>query len=183
MAGPRTTEVSPNLGTDVLPDGHDPFGGGDLAEFTDRGFWNPNAGETGAYNWPPRAGGPLDGMDGAVPGTVQDIPVQAGTQIDRIGKPDGRFFGSPGDAVEQRSLAPWTGMGQYTVLEFTRDIPIGDGRYIVRVGEVAPWFNQPGGGTQFQILDANDPRRAISMNDLTGENGILRAIGPQGRIR
>jgi hypothetical protein len=180
MAGPRTTEVSPNLGTDVLPDGHDPFGGGDLAEFIDRGFWNPEAGETGAYNWPPRAGGPLDGMDGAIPGTVQDIEVQAGTQIDRIGHPGGRFFGDPGDTVGQRSLAPSTPMDRYTVLEFTRDIPIGDGDFVVRVGEVAPWFNQPGGGLQFQVFRANNLKSPLSMKDLIGEFGILRDIGPRG---
>lgn len=71
-------------------------------------------------------------------------------------------------------------MDRYTVLEFTRDIPIGDGDFVVRVGEVAPWFNQPGGGLQFQILDANDLEYPLSMKDLIEKFGILREIGLQG---
>jgi len=72
--------------------------------------------------------------------TVQQL--QPGMIIDRVGGNDGRFFSPAGTPVEARALPPHT-QGQIPN-RFEVLVP-----FDVQAGTVAPWFDQPGMGTQF----------------------------------
>ena len=52
--------------------------------------------------------------------------------------------------MPQRSLPPSAMEGPYHVYEVT-DIPLPDGWWI-EMAEVAPWFEQPGGGVQYRVV-------------------------------
>lgn len=99
---------------------------------------------TGAVKYPP-----MDGFEGE--SVSYEIPV--GTMIDRYSyqKPDqdpsqckdtGRYFSPAGIPYEQRALPPDQQGGYYTVYKVVKPIPC-------RMGDIAPWFDAPGGGTQY----------------------------------
>ena len=65
------------------------------------------------------------------------------TRIDRYGRPDAGGFVSPeGVPYENRALRP--GTEGYTVYEVNKPLPVTESR-------AAPWFNQPGGGPQYEL--------------------------------
>jgi hypothetical protein len=167
LIGPRNHDVAANLGQDILPDGHDPFGGGDYRQFVDDGFWDPDEKK---WIYPPE----VDGMAGALPGTVQVNQYEAGHLFDRIGGNGGTYLGNPGESVPLRSLPPWNGMNEYHVFELGVDLQREGTDYFILSGEVAPWFNQPGMGHQFQIIDGNTGK-PLSIEYLL-ENGILGEV-------
>ncbi|HCK0308673.1 TPA: ribonuclease YeeF family protein, partial [Listeria innocua] len=90
--------------------------------------------ETGAINWPPD--------DGFVTGSQEVQNLSPGMRIDRYGTPDGSFLAPESDSFASRALAPHSENAPYYVYEVIDDFDITS-------GEIAPWFNQPGGGTQF----------------------------------
>ena len=86
--------------------------------------------------WPPN-----DGFDG----TPTQTTLPEGTTFDRYGSPRGSYGSPLGTRPEQRSLAPGTTnkpLTKYKVLK-----PIEN----VQSGPAAPWFEQPGGGTQYKF--------------------------------
>ena len=85
--------------------------------------------------WPPN-----NGFEGE-PTTIE-LPV--GTRIDRYGYETGRYLSPEGTPAEQRSLAPGTIDDPYNVYEVSKP-------FEVQSGPTAPWFNQPGGGTQYRL--------------------------------
>lgn len=109
--------------------------------------------KTGAYNWPEDSGF----ANGSKPMTLQP-----GTLIDRYGPESGHFLSPEGTPFEQRALFPGTQMKGYSIYEVVKPLE-------VQGGEVAPWFNQPGGGTQYET--------SSSIESLI-ESGILRRIYP-----
>ena len=79
-----------------------------------------------------------------------DTPTKAilpiGTALQRTGNFSGRFVAPAGTPFYQLSL-PYNQLGEKTVyLEVVQPVN-------VLKGPVAPWFGQPGGGTQFILLD------------------------------
>lgn len=85
--------------------------------------------------WPPN--------NGAIPGTERATYLEPGTRIDRYGRPDAGGFVSPeGVPYENRALRP--GTEGYTVYEVYKPLPVTESR-------AAPWFNQPGGGPQYEL--------------------------------
>lgn len=54
-----------------------------------------------------------------------------------------------GTPYEKRALAPGTELKPYSVFEVTKPIE-------VQAGKIAPWFDQPGGGTQYVLPDMVD---------------------------
>ena len=88
------------------------------------------------WDWPPNGG--------AVPGTEQ--PVNASTiRPDRIGGPDGTYFGESGDMFHTRSLPP--DRLNFDRADWEVDASRAEASGVeVRRSEVAPWFEQPGGG-------------------------------------
>lgn len=110
-----------------------------------------SAGTSGAINWPPNYG-------------FQGTPVQktlpAGTRIDRYGYEGGRFVSPVGTPYAARALPPGTDKKPYNTYVTNRPVS-------VKAGTAAPWFNQPGGGTQYHLpdkvrnlVDSGDLRRA-----------------------
>ncbi len=95
----------------------------------------------GTINWPPN--------DGFAATPVPEI-LPVGTLLDRFGSDYGSFFSPAGAPYGKRAL-PYVCVQQaYTVYRVTAPLPVWAGR-------AAPWFDQPGGATQFQT-DASAAR-------------------------
>lgn len=75
------------------------------------------------------------------PGPAELAP---GDMLDRLGPDTGRFAHPLGTPFPQRSLPP-----SFVGAEYHRYEVLGDVNDAAMEGPVAPWFEQPGGGTQF----------------------------------
>jgi hypothetical protein len=109
----------------------------------------------------------------AVPGTVvPDAHLAPGTIIDRFGYPGGGYLGPEGVPFAERSLPPSSALNPYFryVVEDPTALPPG---WHIEESQAAPWFHQPGGGTQYRIIrpDGNTG----SVNDLLGF-GVLGKV-------
>lgn len=71
-----------------------------------------------------------------------NVTLKSGTLIDRYGFPQGRFASPYGTPAEMRALPPGAIQNPYSVYRVTEPIE-------VQAGEIAPWFGQIGGGTQY----------------------------------
>jgi hypothetical protein len=94
----------------------------------------------------------LPGHAYAVPGTVSDAHLPTGTVIDRFGYPGGGWLGADGVPFAERALPPDSAFKpfyRYVVEDATR-LPPG---WQLEQSRAAPWFNQPGGGIQYRIVD------------------------------
>ncbi len=103
--------------------------------------------------WPPNRGFARDPV-------AKPLPV--GARVDRYGYEGGTFLSPEGTPVEARSLAPGTTSKPYNVYEVEQPIT-------VQSGEVAPWFGQPGGGTQYEL--------PMPVSDAVAQ-GYLKRVGP-----
>lgn len=90
--------------------------------------------------------------------------LSVGTKLDRYGSPDGAFLSPHGTPYDQRSLAPGSRGNDYYEYEVVKPLPV------IR-GEIAPAFNQPGGGVQ--ILPKFTDR--VNVEWLV-RNGYLRRV-------
>lgn len=95
--------------------------------------------ETGELRWPPN-----DGFDGAPSKTS----LPPGTRMDRYsgrtGADDmGSFLSPEGASYGSRALPYEQSMQKHAIYEVIEPIP-------VQSGKAAPWFDQPGGATQFK---------------------------------
>ncbi|WP_260602566.1 hemagglutinin repeat-containing protein [Variovorax sp. MHTC-1] len=111
----------------------------------------------------PRKGGEWDWSrmapnNGAVPGTTQAVTLETGT-LDRFGSRFGSFFSPAGTPYEQRALGPGSKANGYAEYEILR--PINGERSVI-----APAFDQPGGGYQYQFRIPEVDGRAATVNDL-----------------
>lgn len=121
---------------------------GDLApaEFLDT-YWDSAA---NSWRYPPQ-----DGFEVGPDGSPEKHPevLDVGDDLDRFGSEYGSFLAPAGDDYAERSLPPQS----LTTRE--ADFPCGYHRYEVArpftvwEGPIAPWFAQPGGGTQI-LLDS-----------------------------
>lgn len=91
---------------------------------------------TGAIQWPPNEG---------FSGSPKTITLKKGRRIDRYGFNGGTFTSPEKTGYENRSLAPGTRLKPYKVFKVMKAIEN------VRAGNIAPWFNEPGGGTQYKM--------------------------------
>lgn len=97
---------------------------------------------TGEPIWPGQNGDP--NIDGFLNGKYEDTKLRPGEQIDRYGGNNGTFFGDEGTSIPERAIAPNSDFSKYNKYVVAREMP-------VRKGKIAPWFDQPGGGIQYQI--------------------------------
>lgn len=72
------------------------------------------------------------------------MTLQPGTRIDRYGNDKGIFTSPEGTPFDQRALAPGSENSPYSAYEVIKP-------FDVNAGKVVPWFDQPGGGTQYQL--------------------------------
>ncbi|MDR4887681.1 TNT domain-containing protein [Fredinandcohnia sp. QZ13] len=97
--------------------------------------------ETGAINWPGTKGDP--NIDGFKNGEYQIETLKPGTEIDRYGSNgSGQYFSPAGSSYESRALPPHMTQQPYQQYTIIRE-------FDVRAGEIAPWFDEVGGGTQY----------------------------------
>jgi uncharacterized Zn-binding protein involved in type VI secretion len=73
-----------------------------------------------------------------------------GMQLDRFGGEHGSFMSAAGDSFEQRAL-PGTPAG--TANKYTTAAGLDGDGLMAEQAPIAPWFEQPGGGTQYRIVD------------------------------
>ncbi|VVM31672.1 glycohydrolase toxin TNT-related protein [Terribacillus sp. AE2B 122] len=116
--------------------------------------------ETGAIHWPPE--------DGFVSGTQKTETLHAGMRLDRYGNPAGSFLAPESDSFPSRALAPHSELAPYYVYEVIDDLE-------VTLGKIAPWFDQPGGGTQ--IIKYKPNGRPYSIEELI-ELKVIKQINP-----
>ena len=97
-----------------------------------------------AANWKKPDGSTWWPDDEGFADTPDETTLQPGTKIDRYGKTSGVYASPEGTPYEQRSLAPGSENSPYNIYEVVRP-------FDVKAGTVAPWFDQPGGGTQYKL--------------------------------
>ena len=83
-------------------------------------------------------------INGFANGKYENVILSTGMKIDRYGGNNGIFFSPEGLSIPERAMAPSSDFSKYNVYKIIKDIP-------VRKGKIAPCFDQPGGGTQFQV--------------------------------
>lgn len=110
----------------------------------------------------------MEGFADGIYKTARSIPKDA--WLDRIGEVSdakGDFMGAVGDSYPHRGLAPGSS-GDYNRFHGTgKELPEG---WEVRYGEVGDAFGQPGGGTQWVVIDKN--KKTVLIKWLI-ENGYL----------
>jgi uncharacterized Zn-binding protein involved in type VI secretion len=105
--------------------------------------------------WPPNNGGI---------GTPKTGPLAPGTKLDRYGRPQGQYMGAAGDSISQRALeSPPTGAPH----KYTSQLGLH-----VEESKVAPWFDQPGGGTQYRVIDPTGKNPRYNVQDAI-DDGLL----------
>jgi hypothetical protein len=131
----------------------------------------------GASGWIyPPSNGYIVGPDGK---PVEQVATLApGEDIDRYGSVYGSFLAPAGTPYAKRSLPP-------SSLDSTPSLPCNYHEYLVLKpfavdeGPIAPWFDQPGGGLQFQLDAALIKGAPAQLNVLwLLNNGYLQEITP-----
>ncbi|GHU83352.1 hypothetical protein AGMMS50284_6750 [Clostridia bacterium] len=89
----------------------------------------------GTINWPENFG---------FKGTSKKNTLQSGTIVDRYGLETGEFVSPAGTPYSSRSLFPGTDVNSLKTYKVVKAIE-------VLSGEVAPWFDEVGGGVQYQL--------------------------------
>lgn len=116
----------------LYPDDFHPTGRMNQQEFYDR-YWNP---DTGSWNYPP---------DNGFAGPPSSTTLEPGDVIDRFGPRTGTYVSPEGIPFDQRALPPSSANFNYERYRVVR--PMDD----VLEGDIAPWFEQPGGGWQYHL--------------------------------
>jgi len=115
------------------------------------------------WDWPPHRG--------AVPGTETIVDPSDVPRMDRIGGPGGEYFTDDGTPMGERSLPPDRLNFERNQWDIDRGHPdLQDGSVRIERSEVAPAFNQEGGGVQYRFLDENGDK--ISQGELASR-GII----------
>lgn len=94
--------------------------------------------------WTDREGNIIWPANDGFKGQAAKLTLQPGTRIDRYGSEYGTFVCPEGVPYEMRSLAPGSETKPYNVYEVRKPVE-------VLAGEIAPWFDQPGGGIQYMF--------------------------------
>ena len=170
------------LGPEVLPvqgevarelRGYERTGNMTVPRFLAR-FWDPTAGGgVGGFVFPPDNGYVIasDGLP-----EVSRATLDRGDRIDRYGSEFGGFLAPEGSSYASRSIPPRNLAGtppagcnfhEYRVLT----------SFAVDAGPVAPWFAQPGGGRQFQLVAGLVPGAPTQLNVMwLVNNGFLERL-------
>ncbi|MCC9606768.1 TNT domain-containing protein [Blastopirellula sp. JC732] len=104
----------------------------DRQAVVDSKWTNPN----GSIRWPP---------DEGFAGKPADVEIAAGVQLERWGYPGGTFVSNLGVPPADLSLAPGTLKKPHYVYRVLKPLPALEGK-------AAPWFGQPGGGVQYDLV-------------------------------
>ncbi|KAF6830413.1 hypothetical protein CPLU01_07339 [Colletotrichum plurivorum] len=147
-------------GADVQPLGaavanYKRFGKLTIDEFLDK-YWNTSLnarGDETGWKYPPKNGFVLDIDEWPIKSTVK---VEVGTYVDRFGPPTGGFVAPAGAGFAQRAIPPDSLLNRFTLNSTNPNnyhvYKVLQG-FTVQAGPIAPWFEQPGGGTQYWLGD------------------------------
>ncbi|BCS17335.1 TNT domain-containing protein [Aspergillus puulaauensis] len=134
------------------------------AEFLEK--WATSVQPDGGYIYPPSNGFIVDTENVAIIGNVS-LPV--GQKLDRFGSEYGTFLAPLGSPYIERSLPPSnlvTYDGEYPFNYHVYQVTT---EFVVGLGPIAPWFEQPGLGTQFVA-----PMNVLGLID----GGFLKRLEP-----
>ena len=116
--------------------------------------------------WPPGRGASF----------IRTIELRPGQGFDRLGgryengvfKDGGEYGGKVNTPYTNRALAPGSETRPYKVYEVTKPIPN------VQEGEVAPWFGEEGGGTQYDLkgTEVKDSQGRVTIDEMKNEEYI-----------
>mgnify|MGYP000843714205 FL=1 len=116
--------------------------------------------------WPPGRGASF----------IRTIELRPGQGFDRLGgryengvfKDGGEYGGKVNTPYTNRALAPGSETRPYKVYEVTKPIPN------VQEGEVAPWFGEEGGGTQYDLkgTEIKDSQGRVTIDEMKNEEYI-----------
>ncbi|KUI34680.1 hypothetical protein AU195_09150 [Mycobacterium sp. IS-1496] len=110
----------------------------------------------------------------AIPGTVIDnAELPAGTELGRFGYPGGTYLAPEGTPFAELSLPPESAAKPYFryVVDDPTALPPG---WRIEQSQAAPWFHQPGGGTQYRIIAPPGIEPSV---DSLRQSGYLKRIG------
>jgi hypothetical protein len=94
----------------------------------------------------------LPGHVYAIPGTVvPEAHLTPGTVIDRFGSPYGGWLSPDGVPFAERALPPDSALKPYYQYVVKDPGALQPG-WRIEESQAAPWFHQPGGGTQYRII-------------------------------
>ncbi|MEE1788424.1 TNT domain-containing protein [Streptomyces sp. SP17BM10] len=169
--GPEDLPTSGPVGEQV--DGYRPTGGASDRDFLAR-YWDAAAnGGQGGWTYPP-ANGFVTLPDGSP--VEFDLTLHRGQDIDRYGSEYGGFLAPEGLPYENRAIPPQSLDGNpaagcnYHDYEVVKE-------FTVHAGPIAPWFDQPGWGLQYQLDGALVPGGPAKVNVLwLVDNGYLARI-------
>ncbi|KAH7174166.1 uncharacterized protein B0J16DRAFT_403696 [Fusarium flagelliforme] len=145
--GPKNLPKKLILGT--VMSRYDRFGLDTPTSFIER-WWNVTEGKdkTGGWNYPEQGGFLLDERGHPVKIAMR---LAVGTLVDRFGSQNGKFLSLAASPFSQRSLAPDALNTKINNTEFPHEYRVYkvSKAFTVEAGPIAPWFGQPGLGTQF----------------------------------
>jgi len=124
------------------------------------GAGDVNKGTGSASKWIDEAGNIKWPANNGFEGTPTAKTLKDGTVVDRYGGETGKFVSPKGTPYANRSLPPGADTRPYNAYEVVKPID-------VQSGKIAPWFDQPGGGIQYQFTQ--------SIDDLI-QSGYLRRL-------
>ena len=104
--------------------------------------------------------------NGAVPGTQQTVTVQPGVVLDRFGQRGGEYMSPAGTPFEARALPPGKQADPYEQYQVLKP-------FTVTKEEIAPAFEQTGGGIQMRASIPEVQNRFATINDLI-KHGYLK---------
>ncbi|KAL4816756.1 hypothetical protein BDW67DRAFT_161484 [Aspergillus spinulosporus] len=114
------------------------------AEFLEK--WATSVNTSGTYIYPPANGFVVDDEEAVIIGNVT-LPV--GQKLDRFGSEYGTFLAPLGAPYIERSLPPSNLITYDGNYPFNYHVYQVEKEFVVGLGPIAPWFEQPGMGTQF----------------------------------
>ena len=156
--GPATLPTTGRVGLEVT--GYDPFGGLGPSGLLST-YWNSS---TNGWNYPP-FNGFATGSDGQP--IMSSTTLPPGQTIDRFGSEFGQFLSPGGASYPSRALPPSNldNPGGTTTCNYHL-YQVASGLTLV-AGPIAPWFGQPGAGTQYFLQNTN-------VRTLLGSGALVR---------
>lgn len=175
--GPATLSTRPPVGEQLV--GYQRFGPTMNKYEFDETYFDDKV--TNWWIYPPEQGYVLDRNKQPI---KHKITLTVGKRIDRYGGEGGNFLSVPGTKYAARSLPPSNLSGpqgqeqycNYHVYEVIKSFPVDTGR-------IAPWFQQRGGGIQYEVIrgyvdDGSHPECVTYINkDGTLSVGWLKCAG------
>ncbi|URZ02575.1 TNT domain-containing protein [Clostridium felsineum] len=136
--------------------------------YDNRAYFNQ---ETGDAIYPGTGGDP--NIDGFINGMYTKELLSKGTIIDRYGdNASGRYFSPDGSSFESRALPPFMKDKPYERYKVLRN-------FDCKAGDIAPWFDQKGMGTQFftsyKIMDIDGNYVDATVENLKN-NGYIKKL-------